>query len=85
MLQLEIKILKFVKVEMPPLFSLMTPAASIARIQRTNLPQTPKRCNDCIHEDKWFNSKDGLLVSRNRILINAIQLQLNCQLLLPGM
>lgn len=50
---------------MPPLFSLMTPAASIARIQRTNLPQTPKKCHVCIHEDKWFNSKDGLLVSSN--------------------
>ena len=49
---------------MPPMYSLMTaPASGIDRIQKTNLPQSPKRCHDCGSEDKWFNTKDGLLVS----------------------
>jgi hypothetical protein len=56
-------LLKTFQVEMPPMFSLMTaPAAGIDRIQKTNLPQSPKKCNDCQGEEKWFNTKDGLLV-----------------------
>jgi hypothetical protein len=57
------------QVDMPPTYSVMTtPASGINRIQKTNLPQTPQKCNDCSDDDKWFNTRDALLV----ILLNLI-------------